>query len=76
MYIHTYDRDTIKLRESRKASITKLWVETPRSGQGNDLGYGNSIEDDVYMYVVCALKLVIRSQVLRVISDLRMQFRD
>lgn len=42
----TYLQDTSQCRETRKASTTTQTVETSSDTQGNDLGHGNSVEDD------------------------------
>ena len=42
----TYLQDTSQCRETRKASNTTHPLETLDDTQGNDLGHGNSVEDD------------------------------
>jgi len=53
----TYLQDTSQCRETRKASNTTQTVETSPDTQGNDLGHGNSVEDDELTASLGALSL-------------------
>ena len=53
----TYLQDTSQCRETRKASNTTQTMETSSDTQGNDLGHGNSVEDDELTASLSALSL-------------------